>query len=136
MRSRVFVLKSELEFENIWSISRNAGNLWWIIFSNITLRFGSSDIGLKLLQFSLPSFLNSDITVFLIEFGNLPIEKLMLIIWLGGFASSFLDFFSIFNAGIKLSNSELRIMNRFLHYQNQNDEKNDEPLIRHADQKK
>ena len=60
----------------------------------------------------------------------------MLIIWLGGFASSFLDFFSIFNAGIKLSNSELRIMNRFLHYQNQNDEKNDEPLIRHADQKK
>ena len=78
MGYRVFVLKSEQKFENFWSFSRNAGNLWWIIFLNILLRLGSSDIGLELLQFSLSSFFYIGIIlVFFIEFGNLPLEKLM-----------------------------------------------------------
>ena len=93
---RVFVLKSELESENL-SISINAGNLWWIIFPNILIRLGSGDIDLKLLQFSLSSFLYAGIIlVFFVEFRNLPIVKLMLIISLSGFASSFLHFLSIF----------------------------------------
>ena len=94
---RVFVLKSKLESENLLSISINVGNLWWIIFSNILIRLGIGDNGLKLLQFSLSSFLYTGIIlVFFVEFRNLPIVKLMLIISLSGFASSFLHFLSIF----------------------------------------